>query len=378
MQRAGVPVVPGNLEPLPSLEEAAAYAAETGFPIALKAVAGGGGKGMRVVHSPEEMPAAFRGATGEAQAAFGDAAVYVEKYVERPRHVEIQFLADRHGNAVSLGERECSIQRRHQKLVEESPSPAVDAALRARMGEAAVRAARAVRYVGAGTAEFLLAPDGAFYFLEVNARLQVEHPVTELVTGLDLVAEQVRVAAGEPLGYRQQDVVARGWAIECRISAEDPANRFYPSTGRVLALRAPAGPGVRLDSGIEAGMEVGVHYDPLLAKLITWGADREQARRRMRRALDEYLILGLKTTIPFHRWLLDHPAFRAGQMDTGFLEREWRPDAADDPALAERAALLAALVAHTRPTLATAAPPTDGVAPSRWRTAARLGGLRGA
>ncbi len=379
MHRAGVPVVPGNLEPLPDLESAIAYASQIGFPVALKAVSGGGGKGMRIVWSAEEMPAAYRGATGEAQAAFGDAALYIEKYVERPRHVEIQFLADQHGNAVSLGERECSIQRRHQKVVEEAPSPAVSPELRQAMGQAAVRAALAVGYVGAGTAEFLLAQDGSFYFLEVNARLQVEHPVTEQVLGMDLVAEQVRIAAGEPLGYTEADLARRGWAIECRISAEDPANRFYPSTGTVLALRVPAGPGVRLDSGIEAGQEVTVYYDPLLAKLIVWGADRDQAIRRMQRALEEFLVLGVRTTIPFHRWLFAHPDFRAGQFDTGFLEREWRPEAQEpDPALAEQAALVAALAAHTQPAARIApVPAADGTNRSRWRTAARVAALHG-
>ncbi len=248
------------------------------------------------------------------------------------------------------------------------------------MGEAAVALGRAIGYQSAGTVEFILGADGGFYFLEVNARLQVEHPVTEFVTGRDLVAEQLRVAAGEPLGYVEADIQRRGWSMECRISAEDPHNRFYPSTGRVLAMRVPGGPGVRLDSGIEAGLEVGVFYDPLLAKLITWGADRDQAIRRMRRALDELLLLGVKTTIPFHRWLLDHPEFRTGRFDTGFLEREWRPGVDDDAALTEHAALIAALAAHAQArsavlSVASAQPPVEA-APSRWGLAARNAALR--
>ena len=323
MQAVGVPVVPGTLEPLHSIEEARAAADEVGYPVALKAVAGGGGKGLRIVHEPSQLEAAFRQAMSEAGAAFGDASVYLERGIERPRHVEVQILADRHGTCVSLGERDCSLQRRHQKVVEESPSPAVSPELRARMAEVAVRAALAAGYTNAGTVEFLLAPDGSFYFLEVNARLQVEHPVTEMVTGLDLVHEQIRIAAGEPLGYDQTAIQPRGYAIECRISAEDPAAGFLPSTGRLLGYRPPSGPGVRVDSGVEEDAEIGVHYDPMIAKLIVWAADRPRGLERMARALREFLILGVKTTIPLHCWLLTQPDVVAGAIDTGWLEREW-------------------------------------------------------
>ena len=377
MQVAGVPIVPGTVEPVPTAEEAQRLAGDIGFPIALKAVSGGGGKGMRVVETPEELGPAFRQASSEAAAAFGDPAMYLERLVVRPRHVEVQILADQHGNVVHLGERECSVQRRHQKLVEESPSPAVDADLRARMGEVAVRAARAVGYTNAGTCEFLLDQDGSFYFLEVNARLQVEHPVTELVTGVDLVHQQLSVAAGEPLGFGQDDVRPRGHAIECRVSAEDPSNRFFPSTGRVMAVREPAGPGVRLDAALERGQEVSLHYDPLLAKLIVWAEDREAAIRRMRRALGEYLVLGVKTTIPFHRWLMGHPAFVAGDLDTAFVDHHWSGDAEPSDELVEAAAVAAALAAHTGRTSHRALPSgPEREVDGRWAAFARRAGLR--
>ena len=376
MQAAGVPVVPGTVEPIPTAEEAAGVAREIGFPIALKAVSGGGGKGMRVVERPEDLEAGFRQASSEALASFGDASMYLERLVVRPRHVEVQILADEHGHAVHLGERECSIQRRHQKLVEESPSPAVDADLRARMGEVAVRAAEAVGYTNAGTCEFLLDQDGSFYFLEVNARLQVEHPVTELVTGIDLVHQQLRVAAGEPLGFTQADVRQTGHAIECRIQAEDAANQFFPSTGRVRAIREPSGPGIRIDGALEAGQQVTPYYDPMLAKLIVWAETREAAVRRMRRALGEYLVLGVKTTIPFHRWLMDHPPFQAGDMDTGYLERHWPPSGGPSDELIELAALVAAISAHQgRTSHRLAASASDG-AEDRWAAFARRAGLR--
>ncbi len=375
MQSAGVPVVPGTLEPVPSADEAARVAAEIGFPIALKAVSGGGGKGMRVVERPEELEAAFRQASNEARAAFGDPAMYLERLIQRPRHVEVQFLADQYGTVVHLGERECSVQRRHQKLVEESPSPAVDAELRERMGEVAVRAAKAVGYTNAGTCELLVDQDGSFYFVEVNARLQVEHPVTELVTGLDLVHQQLRIAAGEPLGFTQADVRLRGHAIECRVSAEDPYNRFLPSTGRVTALREPAGPGVRLDAALEAGLEVSLHYDPLLAKLIVWGEDRATALRRMRRALGEYLVLGVKTTIPFHRWLTEHPEFAAGNLDTGFVDRHWGDDAGPIDDLLEMAAIAAALAHHDDLRTHRPLPARDDL-DGRWLAGARRAALR--
>jgi acetyl-CoA carboxylase biotin carboxylase subunit len=377
MQAAGVPVVPGTLEPLATAEAAGDVAAQIGYPIALKAVSGGGGKGMRVVASADELPSAFRSAGSEALAAFSDGALYVEKLIERPRHVEVQFLADAHGNVIHLGERECSIQRRHQKLIEESPSPVVDAELRTRMGEVAVRAARAVGYVNAGTAEFLLDEQGDFYFLEVNARLQVEHPVTELVTGLDLVRLQLRIASGEPLPLRQEDLAWRGHAIECRIYAEDPDNNVVPSTGRILGLREPAGPGVRLDSGIRAGLDVSLHYDPMLAKLIVYGEDRAAALDRLARALDEYLLVGVRTDLPLHRYLVRHPEFRAGRFDTAFLEREWRPGVWLDDQLAELAALVAALAAETTGTGRVERPTTEAVpANSVWRSVYGLGWRR--
>jgi acetyl-CoA carboxylase biotin carboxylase subunit len=385
MQAAGVPVVPGTVEPLQSTDEVRRIADELGFPVALKAVAGGGGKGLRIVRQPADLEAAFRQATSEAGAAFGDASVYVEKAIERPRHVEIQILADQHGQCVYLGERDCSLQRRHQKVIEESPSPAVDEELRRQMGEVAVRAAQASGYTNAGTVEFLLAADRSFYFLEVNARLQVEHPVTELVTGMDLVREQFRVAAGEPLGYDQSAIQPRGYAVECRIYAEDPANNYLPSTGTLRGFRAPSGPGVRVDTGVEENSTIGVHYDPMVAKLIAWAGTREEGLDRMRRALHEFLVLGVKTSIPLHLWLLRQPAFRSGEVDTGWLEREFAPDQLADVTAenVEVAALAAALQADQRPSLATAAASgmsavADGApaAPrSAWRLAARRAGL---
>ncbi|HWT02173.1 MAG TPA: acetyl-CoA carboxylase biotin carboxylase subunit [Pyrinomonadaceae bacterium] len=319
---AGVPVVPGTTEPLSSSDEAREVAASFGYPVMLKAAAGGGGKGMRLVGSEEELRSAFETARAEAAAAFGDPSVYLEKAVERPRHIEIQIFADSHGNYVHLGERECSIQRRHQKVIEECPSPINDAGLRAAMGQAAVSAARAVNYSGAGTVEFLVADaTREFYFLEMNTRLQVEHPVTELVTGLDLVREQIAVAAGEPLSFTQDDVAWRGHAIECRVYAENPENNFLPSPGRITHLRVPAGPGVRDDGGVEEGAEVSIYYDPMISKLAAWGRTRAEAIDRLRRALDEYAVGGIKTTLPFFRELVRDPEFIAGRLDTGFIAR---------------------------------------------------------
>jgi acetyl-CoA carboxylase biotin carboxylase subunit len=374
MQSAGVPVVPGTLEPLQTLEELHKAANEIGFPVALKAVAGGGGKGLRMVHDPANLDAAFRQATSEAGAAFGDASVYLERAIDRPRHVEVQILADTHGHCVWLGERDCSIQRRHQKVLEESPSPAVGPELRERMGEVAVRAAQAAGYTNAGTVEFLLAPDGNFYFLEVNARLQVEHPVTEEVTGLDLVREQIRIACGEPLGYEQSAIQRHGYAIECRINAEDAAAGWVPSTGRLVGYRPPGGPGVRVDSGVEENSEISVYYDPMIAKLIVHAANREQGLDRMDRALREFLILGVRTSIPLHRWLVAHPAVRSGQVDTDWLEREWSLPESNEEDVARAAVAAALLVNSSRATVAV----HDGVdrAPtSAWRIAARRGGL---
>jgi acetyl-CoA carboxylase biotin carboxylase subunit len=325
--RAGVPVIPGDNGPdgrgFPTADDALAAARQVGFPVMLKAAAGGGGKGMRLVDGEAKFVAAFDGARREAKAAFGDDAVYIEKAIVRPRHVEIQVFADEHGNAVHLGERDCSIQRRHQKVVEESPSPALTPALRARMGEVAVQAARACHYRGAGTIEMLLAEDGSFYFMEMNTRLQVEHPVTELVYQLDLVSWQLAVAEGRPLPLSQAELDARrrGAAIECRVYAEDPI-RFLPSPGTITSMRTPSGPYVRDDSGVTAGSVITVHYDPMVSKLLAWGDDRGQALARMRRALDEYRVGGIKTNLPFHRRLLRHPRFIGGEYDTGFIERE--------------------------------------------------------
>jgi acetyl-CoA carboxylase biotin carboxylase subunit len=369
---AGVPVVPGTADPVSSDEEALRAARDLGFPVLIKAARGGGGKGMRVVKAPEELAPAMRLARSEATSAFGDGAVYLEKVIVEPRHVEIQILADAHGEVLHLGERECSIQRRHQKLVEESPSPAVDGALRADMGAAACRLMASAGYRNAGTVEFLLAPDGRFYFLEVNTRLQVEHPVTELVTGIDLVREQLRIATGERLGYAQADVHSRGWAIECRISAEDPATGFLPSPGRVAAWRAPGGPWVRLDTGVYEGGEVPLHYDPLMAKLIVWGVTREDAVNRMSRALAEFSVAGVKTTIPFHRAVMRHPDFLAGRFSTAFVERAFgggRELEAPSPGRARAAAVVMAL--RSRAPAVGPPPAVDG--PSRWTMASRPG-----
>jgi acetyl-CoA carboxylase, biotin carboxylase subunit len=381
MQAAGVPVVPGTLEPVATFDEVRQAAQEIGFPIALKAVAGGGGKGLRMVADPSHLEAAFRQAMSEAGAAFGNAAVYLERAIERPRHVEVQILADQHGNCVWLGERDCSIQRRHQKVLEESPSPAVSPDLRAQMGEVAVRAAQAAGYTNAGTVEFLLAADRSFYFLEVNARLQVEHPVTEEVTGRDLVREQLRIAAGEALGYDQSAIQRRGYAVECRIYAEDPSTGFLPSTGRLVGYRPPGGPGVRVDSGVEEDGEIGVYYDPIIAKLIVRAADRQQALERMARALREFLVLGVKTNIPLHSWLVAHPDVRSGQVDTGWLERVWSPAEAQSLVTQEEvetAAIAAALLVdgHRPAAVVVSSDDGRGRVDSAWRLSARQAALR--
>ena len=379
MEAAGVPVVPGTTAPVASPDEALAVAQRLGYPIMLKAAAGGGGKGMRRVTDGAGMAAAFRGAQSEAQSAFGDGAVYIEKFIERPRHIEVQVLADNHGAVVHLGERECSVQRRHQKLIEEAPSPVVDPELRARMGDAAVQAARSVGYRSAGTVEFLFAPDGAFYFLEMNTRIQVEHPVTELVYGVDLVREQLRIAAGLPLGV-SEGLRPRGHAIECRITAEDPLGGFLPATGRVAYLRVPSGPGVRWDGGIETGTEIGLHYDPLLGKLIVWAETRDRAIRRMRRALDELLVVGVPTSQAFHRRVMDDPVFRSGAYDIGYVEHVGMPLLASDPPerALRHAALAVALAEHESRLAAVALVPTgqDAAQGSAWLRAARLRGLR--
>jgi acetyl-CoA carboxylase, biotin carboxylase subunit len=319
---AGVPVVPGTIEPLRSVAEAQDQAAHFGYPVMLKAAAGGGGKGMRLVRTSSELSSAFDNAQSEAASAFGDPSLYLEKAIERPRHIEIQVFADAMGSVVHLGERECSIQRRHQKVIEECPSPINDPELRERMGEAAVKLAQAVRYLGAGTVEFLLSDNTReFYFLEMNTRLQVEHPVTELVTGLDLVREQITVAARQPLSFNQNDVTWNGHAIECRVYAEDPDNNFFPSPGRITDLRVPSGPGIRDDSGVSLNSEVSIHYDPLISKLSAWGRTRGEAIDRLRRALGEYQLVGIKTTIPFFRQIIQDDEFIAGKLDTGFIDR---------------------------------------------------------
>jgi acetyl-CoA carboxylase biotin carboxylase subunit len=368
---AGVPVVPGTKEALADAAEARRVAAEVGYPVLLKAAAGGGGKGMRVVQGEAEIERAFEAAGNEALAAFGDGSVYIEKYLEGPRHIEIQLLADRHGTTLHLGERECSIQRRHQKLIEEAPSAVLTPEERKAMGEMAVAAARAVNYEGAGTVECLY-QDGAFYFLEMNTRIQVEHPVTELVTGIDLVQWQIRVAAGEKLPWTQDDIRLSGHAIECRITSEDPFNSFLPSTGRIGELTLPSGPGVRWDGGIATGVEVGLSYDPMLAKLIVYAPTRIEAVERMRRALLELRVDGVDTSVPFHLRVMDEPDFRAGRLDIRYLEKHEDLLAAGPSDEDVRvAALAAAMLEEERRQTRTVARPSAGAAPSAsasgWR-----------
>ncbi len=375
MTKAGVAVVPGS-PPLKDAKEAVAYAEKIGYPVLLKASAGGGGKGMRVVRTSAELPSLLAQAQGEARSSFGDETVFLEKYVDRPRHIEVQILADAQGNCVHLGERECSIQRRHQKLIEESPSPVIDAATRAKIGAMAVKAALACGYVSAGTVEMLRGADGSFYFMEMNTRLQVEHPVTEMVYGVDLVKAMIEIAGGAKVPWTQDQIVPRGHAIECRIIAEDPSRNFMPAPGTIRALRGPGGPGVRYDGGIYGGFTVPVHYDPMLAKLITWGADRNEAAARMTRALDELRVDGVKTSIAFHRRVMTHPAFLAGDLHTGFLgEHPELLVPGTDPWLSE-VAVLAAAVAHFRrleqlSQRATRAGASGGR--SGWKSGARAG-----
>ena len=376
---AGVPVVPGTKEALRDAAEARTVAGEIGYPVLLKAAAGGGGKGMRIVGSEDEIERAFEAAGNEAQAAFGDRSVYVEKFLEGPRHIEIQLLADRHGNTLHLGERECSIQRRHQKLIEEAPSAVLTPDERRAMGEMAVAAARAVGYEGAGTVECLY-QNGEFYFLEMNTRIQVEHPVTELVTGVDLVQWQIRVAAGEAIPFTQDEITWEGHAIECRITSEDPGNSFLPSTGRIGNLTIPTGPGVRWDGGIATGVEVGLFYDPMLAKLIVHAPTRIEAIDRMRRALLELRVEGVDTSVPFHLRVMDEPDFRAGRLDIRYLENheaELLAPSVDDATI-RAVALAAALLEEERRTQRGVARPR-GYGEARgggaWRGAA--GGWRG-
>jgi len=352
MEKANVPFVPGISRGLESAEEATRVAEKIGYPVMLKAAAGGGGKGMRLVHTPDQLFSALEAAQSEAQRSFGDNEIYLEKAIINPRHIEMQILADQHGNTVYLGERECSIQRRHQKVLEESPSPLVDPDMRRRMGEVAVRVAQAAGYTNAGTIEFLVDPQKNFYFLEMNARLQVEHPITELTTGLDLVHLQIRIAAGEKLPFTQDDVRWRGHAIECRVYAEDPDNNFLPSPGKITLLLEPSGPGIRRDSGVYEGWNVPLEYDPLLAKLIGYGSDRAQATARLVRALSEYFVGGIKTNISLFRHILNDEDFQAGRLDTGYLDRLLaRPSTSgpSDGKAAEVAAIAAGLFAVLDP-----------------------------
>ena len=376
--RACVPMVPGVQDPIEHIQEAERIARELGFPVLLKAVAGGGGKGMRLVGNQAELPAAWRDASSEALHAFGDAHVYLERYLERPRHIEIQIFGDTHGHIVHLGERECSVQRRHQKVIEESPSPFVTPELRRAMGEAAVKLAREAGYTNAGTVEFLVDAERNFYFLEVNTRLQVEHPVTEMVTGFDLVKLQIRVAAGEALPLGQEDVALSGHAIECRLYAEDPENNFYPSSGTILSLRTPSGPGIRLDDGVYEGFTVPTEYDPLLGKLIGWGRDRAEAIARLQRALAEYTVTGIKTNAALFRGILRDPEFVRGEIFTRWLDERLphllakSESSTDRDPGAEDAAILAALLHFLDTNAAANAGALSAEQESLWKREARL------
>ncbi len=377
-EQNGVPTVPGGPVNASKLSLANKLADRCGYPVLVKAVAGGGGKGMRIVSAPDDLEKALIAAGNEARSAFGDDRVFIEKCIIRPRHIEIQVACDSHGNAVYLGERECSIQRRHQKLIEEAPSPFVDPELRSRMGETALKAVKAANYANIGTVEFLVDKDKNFYFLEVNTRLQVEHPVTELVFGIDLVDEQIRIAAGERLSIRQDGIRMSGHAIECRICAEDAVNGFIPSTGRIVSYRQPSGPGVRVDSGIRDGSEVTPYYDSLVAKLITYGANRPEAIKRMRQALAEYRIAGVVTNIGFHETVMAMPAFVDGRLSTGFIGDNF-PDGinnADPDEELTRAAAVAAALHYYRESQRVQPVPGSGRAYSKWQAASREDGLR--
>ena len=368
----GIPLVPGTDEAISDVEEAKRIAQEVGFPILIKASAGGGGKGMRLVQNAQEFEEQMQLAVSEAVSAFGDGAVFIEKFVTGPRHIEIQVLGDEHGNIVHLFERECSIQRRHQKVIEEAPSAVLTPELRAEMGRCAVDVARACQYTGAGTVEFLLDDQRNFYFLEMNTRLQVEHPVTELITGLDLVKEQIRVAEGHPLAFGQDDLKINGHALELRVYAEDPQNNFLPDIGRLATYVRPQGPGVRVDDGFEQGMDIPIYYDPMIAKLAVHGATRAEAIARMLRAIAEYQITGIETTLPFGTYVLTHPAFVSGDFDTNFIKDHFPPDAlkpaAPDAATAQVAAALAAMLLNARkPAAAAASVDAGGAAASGWR-----------
>lgn len=374
MIAAGVPVVPGTSEAIATAEEALVLAESFGFPVMIKAAAGGGGKGMRRVDRAEDFASAWRSAQSEAKKSFKDDAVYLEKFVENPKHVEIQVLADAHGQTVHLFERDCSVQRRNQKVVEETPCAVLPHATRLAMAKVAVQAAEAVGYVGAGTIEFLFSQaSGEFYFLEMNTRLQVEHPITEMVTGIDLARAQLRIAAGEPLWFRQEDIVQRGHAIECRVYAEDPSRQFAPAPGRISGLREPAGPWVRVDSGVYAGYEVPIHYDPMIAKLVCWGSDREEAISRTIRALREYRVRGIRTSIPFFAALLRDPDFADGRYSTGFLSPERLTTLTDAARLDDIATIAAALAQYEKDTR-PARVEGQGRAESAWKRSGRPGG----
>ena len=373
---AKVPIIPGTTAATRDLKHAKAAARELGYPIMVKAAAGGGGKGMRIVRADKELESSLRLTRGEAKAAFGNDELYIEKYISRPRHIEIQILADKHGNCVYLGERECSIQRRHQKVVEETPSVIVTPVMRKQMGEAAVRIAKAVDYTNAGTVEFIVDEKRNFYFLEMNTRLQVEHPVTELVTGIDIVKEQLRIAAGEKLPFKQEQISPRGHAIECRIYAEDPYNSFLPSAGTIRRLRLPEGPGIRNDTGIYQGYEVSVYYDPLLAKLVVWASTRNEAMERTRRALREYLIDGVATTIPFHKWIMEQEEFEKGNIHADFIDAKFvGATPVEEEELLRAALISAALDVFERERKIYVPPANEGKARgSAWKLYGKLRG----
>ncbi len=368
VRKFDVPLVPGTEGAVNGVDEAMKVARTIKFPILIKAAAGGGGKGMRVVEREADLKEGLERAISEAKNAFGDGSVFIEKYVAGPRHIEVQVMADTHGHTCYLFERECSVQRRHQKVVEEAPSAVLTPEMRKRMGEAAVNVAKSVKYVGAGTVEFLLDENGDFYFMEMNTRLQVEHPVTEMITGFDLVKLQVRVAEGEKLPFKQEDLTINGHAIEVRVYAEDPSNNFLPDIGTLTTYRPPQGPGVRVDDGFEEGMTIPIHYDPMIAKLITHGATREEAIARMERAIDDYAIGGVETTLPFCRFTMGHAAFRKGAYDTHFVRDHFRPEALEgsDPAEARAAAAITASLLESR-TASVDRSPQVGAAPSLWK-----------
>jgi acetyl-CoA carboxylase biotin carboxylase subunit len=376
MQKAGIPIIPGSMGATGDLTpgKVMELATEIGFPVLIKAAGGGGGKGMRVVRKKDELADALKQASSEAGSSFGNPTVFIEKYLENPRHIEFQVLADNHGNVIHLGERECSVQRRYQKLVEEAPSPLMTPELREKMGTIAVKTVKATGYTNAGTVEFMVDRKRNFYFLEMNTRLQVEHPVTELVTGIDIVKEQLKIANGEKLQITQEDVIISGAAIECRISAEDPDSDFMPSTGKIVALTEPGGPGVRIDGGVFSGFEVPIYYDPLVAKLLVWAPTREEAISRMRRALSEYKIVGIKTGIPFHQLVMRHPDFVSGNYDTGFVGKLSNRAKAKKKNQAV-AAIASTILKHLGTGVKVKAAP-EGKRCDPWKVAGRQAGLR--